>query len=170
MISIRKNVFETNSSSSHSLVVRKEDYVRESNGSLYFTHDEMLESLDRVENGEYVYYLDEWYFGRSPFRVLSTFQEKFQYAYASAKNEDMENVQNLLFEFVPEVNRFKPPKYRGTDDYMLWSWLEKLGIDLKEFLINRKYIIICDGDEYCYWSLFKKANLLDTSVIEAEYE
>lgn len=168
---MRKGVFETNSSSSHSLVIRNEDIIKSWGyyDSMYFTHDEMVKSLDAIEDGEYKYYCNpDWYFGRAPFRILSSFQDKFQYAYASCRtDEDVEMVSKLFLELVPEVKKFNPPRYSGTDDYMLWTWLKNANIDLREFLTNRKYVVICDGDEYCIWNHLNKVGLIDKDMITA---
>ena len=64
MIQIRRNTFETNSSSSHSLVIMTDNIIKEKGEDLYFTHDEMLESLHRVSRGIYKPWNDNWYFGR----------------------------------------------------------------------------------------------------------
>ena len=73
MIQIRQNIFETNSSSPHSLVIMTDTIIKENGKDLYFTHDEMLESLHTVSRGIYKPWNDNWYFGRAPFRVLDTF-------------------------------------------------------------------------------------------------
>ena len=36
---------------------------------------------------------------------------------------------------------------------------------LEEFLTNRRYIVIVDGDEYCVWDHVKNTGLLDTDMI-----
>ena len=66
MIKIRRSVFETNSSSSHSISIRKE-------GS-YVTAEE-LEKMFRYkvdDKGELTFWDFQLEFGRSPFSVLTT--------------------------------------------------------------------------------------------------
>jgi hypothetical protein len=167
MRQIRQNVFETNSSSSHSLVVTKTDR--------HYTDEEIREYLDyRIDDdGLIKLYSDEAYFGRSPFNILSTFREKMMYAYACAVPMGEEDVvTEAVQEFIPE---FKGIKYDrnyqsiGTDDCLLFDWLGSAGVTLVEFLSNDKYKVICDGDEYCIWSHAKKSGLINMDFIEEEY-
>ena len=152
MIQIRRNTFETNSSSSHSLVIMTDNIIKEKGEDLYLTHDEMLESLYKVSRGIYKPWNDNWYFGRSPFRPLNTFEKKLQYAYANCGDDKdkIKEVTDTLKELVPE----------------LFSWLEKYNISLKEFLTNKKYVVIQDGDEYCIWKDLIDCGLIDKKVIE----
>lgn len=166
MISIRRNVFETNSSSTHSLVILTDNIVKESSDDLYFTHDEMLNSLNGLKNGTYKSYERNWYFGRAPFRALDTFELKFQYAYANAFDNEISELVSMLKKLVPEVKKFIPPEYSGTDDYQLQGWLDAHDVSMKEFLTCKKYIVIQDGDEYCIWTNLIKSGLIDTNVIE----
>ena len=168
MIQIRQNVFETNSSSSHSLVIRTDNVIKENGEDLHFTHDEMLESLHRVFRGAYKPWNDDWYFGRSPFRSLDTFELKLQYAYANCDSDEDEKdkITNLLKELVPEIKKVCIPTTCGTDDYQLFGWLKDHNTSLKEFLTNKKYIVIQDGDEYCIWKDLIDCGLIDKNVIE----
>ena len=168
MKQIRRNVFETNSSSSHSLVIRSNKLMEELAESIYFTHDEMLDSLSRVKNGEYKSWDKDWYFGRCPFRALDTFELRFQYAYANYYYNDdkLNELVELLKELVPEVKSIKKPEYVGVDDSCLDSWLAVNNISLKEFLTNKKYVVIQDGDEYNIWSDLVRAGLIDTAALD----
>lgn len=168
MIQIRQNVFETNSSSSHSLVIRTDNIIKEGGEDLHFTHDEMLESLHRISRGIYKPWNDNWYFGRSPFRPLNTFELKLQYAYANCGGDRTrrEEVTNLLKELVPEIKKVSIPESCGVDDHQLFGWLSNHNITLKEFLTNKKYVIIQDGDEYCIWKDLIECGLIDKNVIE----
>lgn len=167
MRQIRPNVFETNSSSSHSLVVTKTDR--------HYTDEEIREYLDyRIDDdGLIKLYSDEAYFGRSPFNILSTFREKMMYAYACAVPMGEEDVvTEAVQEFIPEFKGIKyDRKYEciGTDDCLLFDWLGSAGVTLVEFLSNDKYKVICDGDEYCIWSHAKKSGLINMDFIEEEY-
>lgn len=168
MKQIRRNVFETNSSSSHSLVIRSNKLMEELEESIYFTHDEMLDSLSWIKNGEYKSYDKDWYFGRSPFRALDTFELRFQYAYANyCYNDDKLNeLIKLLQKLVPEVKSIKKPEYVGVDESYLDSWLAKNNISLEEFLTNKKYVVIQDGDEYCIWDDLVKSGLINTKALD----
>ena len=168
MKQIRLNVFETNSSSSHSLVIRSNKLMTELNESTYFTHDEMLDSLWQIEDGEYQSLGEDWCFGRSPFRALDTFELRFQYAYANYCYDDnkLNELIELLKKLVPEVKFIKRPEYTGVDEPYLSSWLEANNISLEEFLTNKKYIVIQDGDEYCIWNDLVQSGLIDTKALD----
>ncbi len=168
MKQVRRNVFETNSSSSHSLAIRSNKLMEELEESIYFTHDEMFDSLSRVKNGEYKSWNNDWYFGRYPFRALDTFELRFQYAYANYyyDEEKLNELIQLLKELVPEVQFIKEPEFAGVDDRCLDSWLSENNISLKEFLTNKKYIVIQDGDEYNIWVDLVKAGLIDTKALD----
>lgn len=168
MIQIRRNTFETNSSSSHSLVIMTDNIIKENGEDLYFTHDEMLKSLHGVSRGVYKSWNKDWYFGRSPFRVLDTFEWKLQYAYANCgENKDkIKEITDILKELVPEVKKVSIPENLGVDDWELFDWLEKYNISIKEFLTNKKYVVIQDGDEYYIWKDLINCGLIDKNVIE----
>lgn len=165
MKQIRRNCFETNSSSSHSLVVRSDEIVHETEETEYYTHDEMLDECWKIDENGVLDASDEcWYFGRAPFRPLYRFADKFKYAIANCgTKEDIEELLELLRELVPEVKEVVFPKDYGigVDDYALDSWLHRRGVDMKDFLTNKKYVIIQDGDEYCIWSDLVKLGIID---------
>lgn len=56
-----------------------------------------------------------------------------------------------------------------VDEDILSGFLEDEGITLEEYLINKKYVVIQDGDEYCYWNDMKKSGLVNMDVIDHEY-
>lgn len=168
MQQIRRNVFETNSSSSHSLVILTDNIAKETENDIYFTHAEMLASLHGLVKGVYKSSERSWYFGRSPFRALNTFELKFQYAYACAWNYSRPELVQLLQELVPEVKTFIPPEDAGTDDHLLSAWLNDCGITMKEFLTNKKYIVMQDGDEFNIWKDLKSSGLINFNAIEHE--
>ena len=166
MRQIRANVFETNSSSTHSLVLFKHREER-------YTHDEMYKELKYdIKDGIYKPW-EEMYFGRYPFRVLTSFQDKLHYAYANTHGieEKIAEVTEVLSTLVPEVWGFEPKdEYMGVDETTLPYWLKELGIDLTEFLVNKKYAVICDGDEYCIWEDLKEKGIINTAAIEKEID
>lgn len=227
---IRRGVFETNSSSMHSLTVMKRDAK--------YTPEEILKDIhlrDDKDTGEKNCVWNIWYdtdldFGRSPFRALATFKEKWLYACASLVHEYNDDVYKELVEialkYVPNLKKIKLPttersfvkvddcednKYhddyykteeelieyleqKGTewdmeieyyehcgcwyynalytgyvDDNILSGFLESEGITVEEFITNKKYVVIQDGDEYCYWIDMKKAGLINMDAIDHEY-
>jgi hypothetical protein len=176
-LKIRKGVFETNSSSSHSLIVKKEGE--------HYTHEEMLEELrwsltsdarERESEGEWRMFppgtwapYDDFYFGRSPFELLVRFRDKLRYAFANAYNEDLrKGVMDVLNKLVPECVDVCISDYAGTDDNLLFDWLDSNGISLEDFLTDRRYVVVVDGDEYCVWDGIKELDLIDMSKIEKE--
>lgn len=64
---------------------------------------------------------------------------------------------------------FEYYNFGSVDDYMLKGWLEKEGISLKEFLLNKRYCVVVDGDEYCIWDKLKDSGMIDKAMIEKEY-
>ena len=229
---IRRSVFETNSSSMHSLTVMKRDDK--------YTPEEILKEIylcKDKETGEEkcVWNIDnhDLEFGRSPFRALGTFTDKWLYACASLvhdyNDETYKELVALALKYIPGLKKVELPttsdscadkddeehkddeyfqKYGKTEDEfveyltqkekdwgmeidywksssgywhynrpftgyvdenILSAFLEKEGITLEEYLTNKKYVVIQDGDEYCYWSDMKKTGLVNMDAIDHEY-
>ena len=100
---IRRGVFESNSSSQHSLVVMKNDD--------HYTAQEILKGLYIQKDGVWdVCGLD---FGREPFRALGTFKMKWLYACASLVEEYNDDaykeLEALAFKYVPGLKRIELP-------------------------------------------------------------
>ena len=61
-------------------------------------------------------------------------------------------------------------KYPGYIDHQSWGLLDRFlakeGIDLKEFLLNKKYIVIIDGDEYCTFESLVNSGLINKENID----
>lgn len=231
---IRRNVFETNSSSMHSLVVMRKDerYTQEEiSKGIYLSKDK--------ETGEKCVWKiwddDELYYGRSPFKVLFSFKDKWKYAMASLVLEYNDKIYkellNIAMKNIPGLKKIKLPtiikyfpnvqsekyidsdyakKYGKTeeelvkylrkkeeeweldeeigywedcygdwcfdmphtgmaDENILSGFLEKENIILEEFLLNKRYIVVVDGDEYCIYNDMKKVGLIDKNAIDHEY-
>lgn len=230
---IRRCVFETNSSSQHSLCVMKIDE--------YYTPEEISEDFFLWNNKETGEEKCEWHiwdgdleFGRSPFRVLCNFHDKWLYACASlvreCNDETYKELESIALKHVPglkkvvipmvsdsfadknypenkdngyaqeygktedELNKwleqkekawgidtltywesengyfhFEKPFMDCVDKNILGGFLEKENISLEEYLINKKYVVIQDGDEYCEFGNFKRSGLINLDVIEHEY-
>lgn len=217
---IRRGIFESNSSSQHSLVVMKNDD--------HYTVQEILKGLYIQKDG--VWDVCELDFGRAPFRALGTFKMKWLYACASLVEEYNDDaykeLEALAFKYVPGLKRIELPMtttciinkdleenkdyeygkteeelnkyleqkeknwgietieywedrhgnfcfsipYTGqTDEPFLQRFLEHEKLSLEEYLTNRKYVIIQDGDEYCYWQDMKNAGLVNSDAIDHEY-
>ena len=178
MIQIRKNVFETNSSSSHSLVYspnahHNDDYLMD-----YHLQDGVL----------YIGRYKGLYFGRAPFQILYSTIDKIRYAYANFVYSEikMNELEDLVKELYPEVTRIsifessydenhykewaenedmdgyflvKHPSV-GTDEPYLECWMDRYHFTLRDFITDPHYIVIVDGDEYCIWYDMKKAGII----------
>lgn len=229
---IRRCVFETNSSSMHSLVVTKKNDI--------YSKDEILDGFylfDDKETGEEdcVWEIrdDELEFGRSPFRALGNFHDKWLYACALLVKEYKDDIYNelerialkhvpglkkiqmpLITEHIPDKDNtnFKDNEYyqeygktegelveylmqkekewnieidywESSDGYweferpyagyvdgdILSGFLEKENISIEEFLLNKRYVVIQDGDEYFYWQDIKDTGLINMDMIDHEY-
>ena len=73
------------------------------------------------------------------------------------------NMNFVQFEFAKSYGEIDTG---GTDDYALNSWLENNNITLEEFLINPRYAVICDGDEYCTFDKLIDLGLINKSKFE----
>ena len=177
MKQIRRNVFETNSSSSHSLVITtdNEHYTREEINKNFY----MTDGIVRLWESSLEFY-------RSPFDMLVTFKDKLRYAIASSNGNLVDQCRELCCKYVDGFTDFEfdtkdyvwdsnvndyveakspVPNYGGTDDYQIEGWLKKYNVSLEEFLTNKRYIVVVDGDEYAIYDHIKKSGLFDTSKI-----
>lgn len=235
---IRRSCFETNSSSQHSIVVTTNDChvtAKELTGrdgynpEYVYVNSHGAIDLHEVRDG----------YGRYPFQILSTFEDKLQYAlceYLGRKyvddpeyDEIFEEFENITKEVIPEFTHFSiatrdedvwltqdgdmiPHKFLIYDGWdaenereiytykdkegnihqaifdeenyleapdigqidhqsagMLKNFLKDRGISLKEFLTNKKYVIIVDGDEYCALDKLVYSGLFNRSVVVGTY-
>lgn len=170
MFNIRQNVFETNSSSQHTIAVMKKE-------NDYFTNDEVISEFD---NHKVVFNDCELSFGRYPFEILTSFKQKMGYLIGeycgydeSNRDGTIDQLTEICKEIDPQFINIELPKYKdGTTIYggidhqssaVLSSFISNKGLTFKEFLLNKRYIIIVDGDEYCTWG-----NILDTNLIDRD--
>ena len=61
------------------------------------------------------------------------------------------------------------PDVGSVDQNILSGFLEMEGITLEEYLINKKYVVIQDGDEYDCFGDMKRTGLINLAVIDHEY-
>lgn len=228
---VRNSVFETNSSSMHSLTVMKRDDR--------YTPKEILEDIwlsrDEETGEDCVWKIwdGELEFGRSPFRALRTFKDKWLYACASLvleyNDDTYKELLAIALKYIPNLKKIKLPntcgyfinkedkEYKNNEHYseygktenelieyleqkekdwdmkinywedsngwwyydmpntgyvdenILSGFLKCEGVTLEEYLINKKYVVIQDGDEYCYWGDMKKSGLVNMDAIDHEY-
>ena len=178
MIQIRDNTFETNSSSSHSLIITDFDGK--------YTPEEMMKGIYLWEDKETRMYESHLEFYRSPFSLLATFESKSRYAIASSNGRLADEVEKIWYKYIPNFNGFEfdmkteeydydkkdwvdldepKPIYGGTDDYQIEGWLKSYNVSLEDFLTMRRYMVVCDGDETREWYRILDSGLVDKSHI-----
>jgi hypothetical protein len=80
---------------------------------------------------------------------------------------------NTKIATLDEENYMEQPDIGFIDHQsagLLKNFLKDKGISLKEFLTNKKYVIIIDGDEYEAWNRYKKTGIIDKSFIVEEFD
>lgn len=235
---IRTGCFETNSSSMHSIVITKND--------CHIDPEKIVYDRDKEYNDETIYLSDGcWHlreisdgFGRYPFQLLTTMEDKFKYAMCEylgcyyGDEDEFDDNYNMFLELAKEIipgfeefyiytheveiyhdqdgNELKHSqlKYDGwdgekkeyiytykdkdgnthpailSDEYyevprigsidhqssgLLRNFLKDKNISLKEFLTNKRYVVVIDGDEICDWIRYKKSGLINMDFIIEEY-
>ena len=161
MYVVRPQVFETNSSSMHSLVVLKEsDYVTD------------FEKKCALSNyGTELRLGPEVEFGQS-YEVITDFKMKLAYAFASLTPAHVDKLLEAVHEILPTLTLIRAHSYWDEKDihfklvdgefmveeydsvgyidhqscYLLQEFLADKDLDIKEFLTNKKYVIVVDSD------------------------
>lgn len=162
MIQIRKNIFETNSSSSHAMVMLKEDKP----------------IVPSWKEKTIMFWEDDISFGRSPFAILDKWFGRLCYAVANAAyNEDLrEELEELCRKRIKGFDHFEFPRdyddgyFYGYVDHqsmnLLPDFLVKHDISYEDFIFNDRYIVIIDGDEYCIFDALRQTPFWNENVIE----
>lgn len=178
MYQIRHGAFETNSSSSHALVVKNE--------GKYLTPAEFYAQCWITRNQVRIYEND---YQRSPFRVLDKPDEKLGYVLAAYKGTDQfESIQKRLFEYLPEIDRIAFPeeylydKEHGNHYVTCYGYIDhesagvipyaikSEGVDPLDIVLDTRYLIIVDGDEYDEFGKLRRSGLIDTGAIKKIYD
>ena len=165
MIQIRDNVYETNSSSAHTIAVKNHD-----------EYDYDLKWLLDEDGTFKLWSTSDLDIGRSPFDVLCTTYQKIPYFIATY---GYEFISKIIMENIPEVKRIEKPYIdkdwddpdlkQGIDHQsvgMLQHFIEKNNLTIEDALFNNKYIIIIDGDEYDTWGKMINCGLIDKNSLE----
>ena len=176
-LSCRAGVFETNSSSMHSLVV-----LKESAGFPKACDWERKE----LDDGSYAIIIGENDFGRAPLEFLSHPVDKLVYLVADRYGRYSDDDAGRR-EFVEMMRKalvgcssieFCEKGWDGKTDYgyvdhqssgYVWRELKRNGIDAVEFVQDPRYVIIIDGDEYCAWDEMKESGLVNASNIGCDF-
>lgn len=104
---IRRNCFETNSSSQHSIVVTKEDK--------FLTEEEIAEEFKWGKHTLHTYSDDKLEYGRFPFRVLHTIEDKTWFVIASYCNYKPSKYSKAFIEYLNGVYREVYPEFGGIE-------------------------------------------------------
>lgn len=176
MIYIRKGVFETNSSSSHSIVMMKGNRPTKT-----IENSNMVDGGWRInKNGT----LDFWFegdleFGRSPFDLLTDWYGRLRYAIASYANnpekiDELESIcQRKIAGFVQfkfREDRWERGDYHGYVDHqsmgILGCALNQYNVSLEDFIFDDRFIVVIDGDEYCLFDTLAHTDMFNKDSIE----
>ena len=176
MIFIRKGVFETNSSSSHSIVMMKNDYPVGTVGDSDMVDPDWHVNKDGVMD---FWFEDDLNFGRSPFELLTDWYGRLRYAiatYGGDKNKlnELEAICQrriagfICFKF--KEDRWEKGEYHGYIDHqsmgLLDAALAKYSVSIEDFIFNDKFIVVIDGDEYCIFNTLTETDMFNKDAVE----
>ena len=178
MIKIRKHLFETNSSSSHSIVLMNEDKPI----------DKKINTWRTKDNG----IIDFWYspdleFERAPFDLLTDWYGRLRYAiaYYGSSQEKINEIKEICRKRIEGFKDFKfredeyeKGEYHGDIDHQSWGLLDaalnRFETNLEEFIFNDKFIVVIDGDEYCVFETLMSTGMYNKEAVKdiasASYE
>ena len=138
-----------------------------------------VETKMNIEDGVWKINGRDLQFGRYPYRVLGTVEGKARYALATYGSHNINEVLAILKEVYPELERVELPKCSWDKEKEERGYCEDsvlpLNVPLRDFILDKKYVVISDGDEYCVWDNFKKSGLFnwseypEESVSECDY-
>lgn len=153
MIQIRQSIFETNSSSSHSIVVRKRSTLLDlsTDGNHYSDFASFEDGVLSLRGGNH--------FGWG-WDVLTNWLDRFAYAMASLGEDKQSEILDGMKERLKceiEITECVPwwgdgssrPDYGDVDHQscgLLGSFLLETGIDVMDFIFDDKYVVIIDND------------------------
>lgn len=166
-------MFETNSSSMHSICIVKNKTEDR------YSPKQIVESCYVWSDGAIHLYYNECSFGRAPFEILCNLYRKTLYAFASFRAERADEITRIFVKAYNEAadkvgeDRMREfcfdtycddEVYYGDIDHqsygLLQRFLDNNKITLEEFLLNPKYVVVIDGDEYCQLETYQNAGLL----------
>lgn len=185
MVQYREGVFETNSSSSHSIVIKRplstlvdEKNKRSSSGCGYIDREHKL----HIHENDF-----SW-----GFSVLCHWIDRFAYALAAYGYD--ESIMNRIIDSVLEshqevkdiaINGFRDRKFENLDDDDLWErsyghidhqsigllqeFLEHKQITVLDFINDDKYIVIIDNDNSNVFGNIMECGLFDKNAIAERF-
>ena len=160
MIKSRKNVFETNSSSMHSIAIAK-------NITKYDVLDLEEPYFTRISYGNYILNNYDTSIYRNEFDILITLSEKV--AYLLYYDYDINEINKVLMKIIPNFESIKIKKSFNKNNEK-----ELPDFSIANLLNNPNNVIIIDGDEtYVCDNLFKvgllKKELLSSRIFKQEF-
>jgi hypothetical protein len=180
LVKVRKGIFETNSSSAHSLIVTKSD-------NEYLTKKEIKDyHYGRVFTKTNPFYLfqDKDIYGRAPFSIIYNCDSKLDYVLASLHNlPDIYNTLQIFsdytgiknFEITSSENKIlnsfldEVPCIDDGSDNLIKNFMKKTGYTIKDIIFNKSIKIIIDGDEYNIFSDMMKNKIINTNNLKYYY-
>lgn len=185
MIQIRNSMFETNSSSMHSLVLLK-------NADKVGTLEEAMQQDDRmiVKNGAVIIEKrEDLEFGWG-FEILDSFYGRLRYAIASFVPYcyDGENSLDMILrsvqELFPEITEIHLPKseYEDEEDYAfegsidhnsmgtLQGFLSEKNMTLSEYLADNHVLVLIDNDNSMHFESILMSGIIDREKLCLQHE
>ena len=169
MLKIRNSVFETNSSSSHSIVVTKENQIQENVDPEWYMSDD----------GEIDFWSeDDLEFGRTPFDILNDWHGRLRYTIASMGETHMDEIVSACKRHIPGFDHFKFPHSKWDDGGNVLGYVDHQSfgllrhtlnahhISVEDFIFNDKYLVIIDGDEYRVFDRLRDSLLFTDEEID----
>ena len=172
MIKIRRGVFETNSSSSHVIVLTNESC--KTGYAAYATCGNLHKDK---KTGETVLFIEGHDFDRH-FEIFTSWIDRLSYSLASFKYNDImiEQILDIVKKRRPDIDRFEfTETYEGETDYgevdhqssnLLRDMIYEAGVKLEDFIFNDHFILFCDGDEYQVFNTLGKTGIIDMKNLE----
>lgn len=173
MLKIRNNVFETNSSSMHSVAVLK----RKPTDSKITLADAMAEDNDMcVESGVLKITDDGMLEFGWKFDIIDTAFGRIRYAIASYGENGFGKVLDAVRTVFPEIKDIclpivdGVPGYTGSIDHqsfgVLQSHIHRYGYTLSDFICDSNALVIIDNDNSCHFHGVVEAGIFDTDSVE----
>ena len=120
-----------------------------------------------LKNGVWMLDADDLCFGRYPFRVLGTPEGKARYAIAS--NYDRDDILEIMQEIYPNMTGIHIKNNAWSTTPYCEDCAIPRDIPIRDFILDKRYVIISDGDEYCVFNefantlMFNKAGYVHTN-------
>ena len=171
MITIRNGVFETNSSSSHSIVVKKEGTKPEG----------LIDPGWKAKDGILDIWSRELSFGWQ-FEILYEWYDKLRFAIASFCHWDgkdgLTDIEEACKRRIKDFKEFNFIHYKDDSVYgdidhqsdgLLQNFLSDNDVSIEDFIFNNKYIAIIDNDNSANFYQVSKAGLFNRAAVETVY-